>query len=790
METVGPATPGRDDFPPQVKRTLALRVAYRCSNPDCAAITAGPQADPEKAVNIGVAAHVTAAAPGGPRYNPLLSQKERRSPRNGIWLCQNCAKLVDNDLLRFTESALRGWKRSAEQRTLDQIGLPAGTERSKRLALWNVPFPRNLYFTGREHVLEEICLRLDQRLTVGVLQAITGLGGIGKTQTAVEYAYRYGSKYDAVLWVTADGVEQLSSDFVSIARLLDLPEKDAPDPQAAVGSVIRWLESTNRWLLIVDNADEPALVRPFLPARPLGHMIITSRVTTLDLLGVSDPVLLNVMDSATATAFIVARTGSDQDDPGELAAARELSRELGYLPLALEQAAAYIAETECLVQDYLKSFRERQLQLLRESSPVTGAYGKTVHSTWSLNFEEVQKTSPASSDVLRLAAFLAPDFIPEILLTKGASELGFAISAKLAGAEGDPLLIDDLLRPLVRYALAIRDKRSGTISVHRLVQAVVRAQMSEDEQSEWVKRAVRALNCVFPEASYDQWPVCDKLLPHARVAAGYVAQYRLGYEDVGFLLNETAAFMRLRADFQGSQQMHALSLFIRERDLPADHPAIAESLNDTGCLYLDLRRYDDAEPLFRKAVEISQRTSLEDDVQQVVYLNNLGRLYVEMGRCAVAEPLLQRAEAIARTASADDLYMHAVVLNNMAELYLKRGQLAEAEEACRRSLRMREKIGNPEKLARSVATLAEIQARQRDQRLAEDAFVRALELKAEVFGAGHPETIPVLIRYARLLSNQGRLREALELENQAERIRLRFNLPRYQERDCTPTSSE
>jgi hypothetical protein len=112
----------RDDFTEEVKRTLAARVAYLCSNPDCRAPTSGPQIDATKALNVGVAAHITSAAEGGPRYNSLLSPEERRHPDNGIWLCQNCGKLIDNDPSRYTEKLIRAWKEIAEDHALGLIG--------------------------------------------------------------------------------------------------------------------------------------------------------------------------------------------------------------------------------------------------------------------------------------------------------------------------------------------------------------------------------------------------------------------------------------------------------------------------------------------------------------------------------------------------------------------------------------------------------------------------------------------------------------------------------------------
>jgi hypothetical protein len=112
---------GRDDFSSQVKDLLAKRVGYRCSNPDCRKSTSGPQVDPAKSINIGVAAHLTAASQGGPRYDPTLTPEDRKSESNGVWLCQNCAKLIDSDVTRYPLEVLRGWKTVAEHQALIEL---------------------------------------------------------------------------------------------------------------------------------------------------------------------------------------------------------------------------------------------------------------------------------------------------------------------------------------------------------------------------------------------------------------------------------------------------------------------------------------------------------------------------------------------------------------------------------------------------------------------------------------------------------------------------------------------
>ena len=237
----------------------------------------------------------------------------------------------------------------------------------------NVPYSRNLFFTGRDKELEQIHETLLSNKTVALSQpvAVCGLGGIGKTQTAVEYTYRYRDEYKFVLWVTADSEDSIISDYVAIAKLLDLPVKNDSDLKLVVSAVLNWFKTNENWLLVFDNADEPSVLRNFMPLDPKGHILLTSRAHLFEELDITSQIEMEKMLPDEAREFFIKRTGRKNLKPSELKALDELTSELDYLPLALEQAGAYIRKIECSFEDYLSSYKKSGLKLLEKSQIVT-----------------------------------------------------------------------------------------------------------------------------------------------------------------------------------------------------------------------------------------------------------------------------------------------------------------------------------------------------------------------------------------------------------------------------------
>jgi tetratricopeptide (TPR) repeat protein len=635
---------------------------------------------------------------------------------------------------------------------------------------WNVSYPRNPYFTGREDILAQLHDTLMANQKTVLAQAISGLGGIGKTQTAVEYAYRYRDQYQAVLWATADTYQTLVSEFVAIARVLDLPEKDAQEQNQAVVEVKNWLEENSGWLLILDNADEPELVKDFIPLECKGHILLTSRARIFDSLLIQNPIKLEKMHPAEAKEFLLKRTGCQGIETEGMLSVEQLVYELDYLPLALEQAGAYIYKMQCTFRDYLASYKKRGFELLEKVKPVTGNYSKSVLTTWSLNFEQVEKISAASADLLRVSAFLNQDQIPLELFTLGAKELGPELSRVLDNA--DSLAMDELLESLAQYSLISRDIQAQTFDIHRMVQAVIQANMDEEERQLWAQRVVLVVNVAFPVVEFSNWLFCERLLSQAQTCAGLIERWSLEIDEATKLLNKVGIYLKEQARYTESEQLFQRALEIRGKVLGPEHLEVAISLNNLASLYFRQGKYLETEPLYQRALGILEKALGVEDPIVATCLNNLVSLYLGQCRWTEAEPLCQRALGIKEKALGFEHLEVVTCLNNLAALYEKQGRYKEAEPLFQRALVVCEKELGTEHpdVARGLNNLASLYSNQSRYSEAEPFFQRALIIREKALGAEHPDVANSLHNLAVLYEAQGRYGEAEPLFKRALEI--------------------
>jgi hypothetical protein len=391
-----------------------------------------------------------------------------------------------------------------------ELQFPGGMPR-----LVNAPL-RNPAFTGRADVLQELRRRLEAGPVAVV--AVRGLGGVGKSQVALEYAYRMceSERYDLAGWVRADSAVTVAEDLAAMAPLLGV-DADGPTGELAA-VVVAALGSRQNWLVVFDNAQVPADLAGMLPGGS-GHVLITSRNRQWG--RIASQLDLEEFTRAESVAFVGTRSGRDEPD-----AAADLAEELGDLPLALAQAAAYIDTRSMTVGDYLALYRDPALaRRLRDEGLESDEYPASVARTWLLSLEQLSGERPAAVQLLRLCAFLDPDDIDLNVLATGAVQVGQILAAAL----GDPLERAETAGALAHASL-VTVPAQGRLRVHRLVQAVTRDQLDDDQFAAWTQRALGLVSAVFPSEPQDDssWSAYANLTPHVKS----VAKHAEGYPDL------------------------------------------------------------------------------------------------------------------------------------------------------------------------------------------------------------------------------------------------------------------
>ncbi len=538
--------------------------------------------------------------------------------------------------------------------------VPSQQETTQSTQTWNVPYLRNPYFTGREGLLKQLHDNLTQNKSAALTQAqdrpaesaqaqaISGLGGIGKTQTAVEYAYRFRGEYSAVLWANAATRDELVTSFVGLATLLNLAEREEQDQTKIVAAVKHWFTTHDEWLLIFDNADDLSMAGEFLPAGGKGHLLLTTRAHAIGSL--ANGIEVEKLDTQEGMLLLLRRakvlaldTSLDDAPPADRIAAESIVKEMDGLPLALDQAGAFIEETGCSVSDYLDRYRQRQDLLLKRRGGPGKDHPEPVATTWSLSFERVEQLDPIAAELLRCCAFLAPDAIPEQLIIDCVSEL----DTPLQPVAENTLLLDEALGTLLRFSLVQRKRDEYSFSMHRLVQAILKASIDAAKQRQYAESIVKAMDQVFPDVKdYRNWPRCQQYIPHAQVCVELIDIWELTFSEAGSLQNTIGEYLYFRAQYEEAEPLYKRAIEIGEKTLGPEHPLLATYIDNLATVYEDQGKYSKAEPLYKRAIAIDEKALGPEHPGLATDLNNLASLYRNQGKYSEAEPLYKRALVI------------------------------------------------------------------------------------------------------------------------------------------------
>ncbi|MFI9598759.1 FxSxx-COOH system tetratricopeptide repeat protein [Streptomyces sp. NPDC052043] len=623
--------------------------------------------------------------------------------------------------------------------------------------------PRNHIFTGRDELITQLHARLADRRAAIVPQAFFGLGGVGKTQLAVEYLYRYQSQYQLVWWINAEDPALVRTSVAALAPHLGLDS--APSSDEALPLVLDALRRGapfRRWLLVFDNADRPEDLEEYFPSGE-GHILITSRNQSWA--GHAHPVPVDVFSREESVRFLQRRVpGMPTRDASRLAEA------LGDLPLAVEQAGAWHSETAMSVDEYLQLLQEHAGRLLDTSVP--SGYPHSVVATWNLAMERLAERSPAAVQLLRLCSCMAPEPISWAMLRSAA----FApLPSPLAEALRDPVELGLATREIGRLALARIDHRSNSLQMHRLVQAVLFNQMSVQEQEDTYHLTHVLLAAADPQEPDDDanWRRYAELRPHIRPTRAFECEHR----EVRDLVINEVRYLYLLGDYTGGTQLAELAREEWQQRLGEDHPQTMRVTRSYGTLIRSFGRFDEAREINADLLERSRRVFGEEHEETLAIANsNAADLRVIGDFEAAAERDRDTLERLTRSFGRDYPLALMSAANRALDLRLL-GHFREALELDADTYERRVRVFGPD----DPLTLVVAANYARDQRELGDyrgstESLRALYPKLRNRqGREHPYTLDVAKNLAVSLRATGAYEEAHERSSRTvERCRARY----------------
>jgi CheY-like chemotaxis protein len=613
------------------------------------------------------------------------------------------------------------------------------------LRVWSIP-ARNPVFTGRDELLAAL---RDRLLTGGkaVVQALEGMGGVGKTQLAIEYAHRFAADYDVTWWINAEQAGLIGEQFAALGAALGCIQTGA-DSGTARAAVLADLRQHGRWLLVFDNAENPAAISPWLPGGG-GHVLITSRARAWGEL--ATPVEVDVLARTESVALLQHRM------PGLGAAdASRLAAQLGDLPLAVAQAAAFMAETSTSADGYLELLRTQAGKLLDQAAPGS-PYPRSLASATRLAADRLEAEDPAAAQLASLCAFLAPEPIPEYLFT-GASG---ALPGELAARAGDPLGWRQTLGRLTRQSLSRIDQRG--LVMHRLTQAILRDRLTAEQAAAARACTEAILIAANPrdQANPVTWPRWAQLMPHL-LAADLAAT---DSQDLRWMACNACAYLLYRGDTHLARDL-AAQLHRHWRSRLGDN----DEHTQEAALYLawalrDMGRYAEARELDEDTLARRRRVLGDDHTSTLSSATSLANVLRELGEYQAARELDEDTLARRRRLLGDDHRRTLISASNLAADQRALGEYQAARELDEDTLARRRRVlgddhprtlGSASDLADDQRALGEYQAARE---LDEDTLAR----RRRVLGDDHPDTLTSASNLAWDLASLGDHRAAREL---------------------------
>ncbi|MFY1637129.1 FxSxx-COOH system tetratricopeptide repeat protein [Solwaraspora sp. WMMB335] len=653
--------------------------------------------------------------------------------------------------------------RQALLATFDGVA-PAGRRSPNRHAprfpagqppIWEVP-QRNATFTGRSELLEGLRDRLSADVTAVMPQALHGLGGVGKTQIALEYAHRFAVDYDIVWWISAEQPNVVRGSLAELAERLDLPTGgDVSERVDTVLDALRIGEPYQRWLLIFDNAGDPAELERYLPQGP-GHTVITTRdagwsrrATTVE---------VGVFSRAESIALLRRRVPALSADQADA-----LAEKLGDLPLVIEQAGAWLAVTGMPVATYTELLDTQLSQVLSANPPPN--YDTPAAATWRLSLDRMRRQLPAAAKMLEVCAFFAAEPIP---ISFFYNERFIDVLLPLDPLLSEPLVQGRLVQEIGRYALARIDSGQSTIQLHRLVQAVIRGGLPKPEQQanrRHVHEILAGLNPKDPDDT-NHWRTYQQLHRHLEAAGALESTV----PAVRQLVIDMVRFLWKRGDHEASQQLGDTALDswrAHQGGEPDDITTLSLRLHLANTTR-SLARYEEAH-----AADSDTRTALLERLgaehpYTIMATSSLAADLRAKGRYVEARDLDEQVLTLSTDYLGQEHYRTTNAMNNLALSVALVGDFPTAAALDEQALEIRRRtLGH-----RHPVTLSSVAALGRDYRdlgrfiEARDLLSRHLPIAQDELGDAHPLTLRIARTLAVTLRKAGEIDTAYKMTSE------------------------
>lgn len=656
---------------------------------------------------------------------------------------------------------------------------------------------RNVNFIGRTELLDSLRSLLSKSTTTAVLPgALHGLGGIGKSQVAVEYVYRHANEYDLIWWIPSENPSEIQASLVKLAQRLKLPVEQTID--TAVPAVLETLgmgEPYRRWLLVFDNAINPEDVREFWPRRGEGHILVTSR--NGQWAEVAGTVEVDIFHRSESRELLQRRNADLADDD-----ANRLAEVLGDLPLAVEQAAAWRAETGMGVDEYLELFENKRTELLESRAPVD--YDVAVEAAWNVSLDRLRQENPGALELLEVCAFFSPEPISRQIFS---AVRNMPVSEDLEKTLADPIELSRAVRELTRYSLAKIDHRTDTLQLHRLVQLVLRNKLSPDDQLRVRHTAHLLLANRDPKLpdSVENWPRYAELLPHVRAVDArdctdrWVRRMAINVVNYLFAFGDPARSLEMARDFAEywkeklgekhidtlvvsrwwGRTLRAIGKFDEGREVAQRTlDLMKETLGDTHEETLltmhgvasDLRTKGDFHAA-REMNEFAYRAALtkfgKDDPETLAAANNYALSLRLVGDVAAARDLDEDTVERKRIVLGDDHRHTLLTLDNWSVDLRETGDYLRARAVQADTVRrMRAQLGDRHPMTLSAIKNLAIASRKAGDHLDKKALKLAVEATDGLitkFGESHPDAMSAAMDLSIENRQDGNLIEARRL---------------------------